>query len=87
MLKYQQHKGDFLSMAETGQKTPLMINQHWFRYWPGVVRQEALTRPSVYPGLCRGMASLCYNELMHVQSHREYRMFLIAKEVTLNDMG
>ena len=41
----------------------LMICQHWFRKWPGAVRQQAITWASVDPDLCRQMASLGHNEL------------------------
>ena len=59
-------------------KIPLMINQHWFRWWLGAVRQRAITRAKVmawcrqitshylsqcYPDLCRHMALIGYNEL------------------------
>ena len=43
-----------------------MINQHWFRYWLGAVRQQTITRDSVGQDLCRHimhMAPLGHNNL------------------------
>ena len=40
----------------------LMISQHWFRYWLGAVRQQAITWANVDPDLCRRMASLGHNK-------------------------
>ena len=40
----------------------LMISQHWFRLWLGVVRQQAITRTNADPDLCCDMASLSHNE-------------------------
>ena len=40
-----------------------MISQHWFRWWLGAVRQQAITWAHVDPDLCRQMASLGLNEL------------------------
>ena len=42
----------------------LMISQHWFRYWLGAVRQQAITWANVDPDLCRHMTSLGPNELI-----------------------
>ena len=42
----------------------LMISQHWFRYWLGAVRQQAITWANVDPVFCRQMAPLGPNELM-----------------------
>ena len=38
--------------------TPLVINQHWLRYWFGAVRLKAITRANVHPDLCVLVASL-----------------------------
>ena len=43
--------------------TSLMISQHWFRWWLGVVRQQAITWANVDPDLCHHMVSLGHNEL------------------------
>ena len=43
--------------------TSLMISQHWFRQWLGVVRKQAITWANVDPDLRRHMASLGHNEL------------------------
>ena len=43
--------------------TSLMISQHWFRWWLGAVRQQAITWANVDRDLCRQMASLDLNEL------------------------
>ena len=40
----------------------LMISQHWFRWWLGAVRQQAITWGKVDPDLCRHMVSLGHNE-------------------------
>ena len=45
-------------------KTLLMISQHWFRWWLGAVRQQAITWANVDPDLCCQMASLGLSELM-----------------------
>ena len=44
-------------------RTPVMINQHRFRYWLGAVRQQAITWTTVDPDLCHHKASLGHNEL------------------------
>ena len=41
----------------------LMISQHWFRWWLGAVRQQAITWANVDPDLCCHMASLGHSEL------------------------
>ena len=38
--------------------TSLMVSQHWFRWWIGAVRQQAITWANVDPDFCRHMASL-----------------------------
>ena len=44
-----------------------MISQHWFGYWLGAVRQQAIiyTWGNVDPDLCRQMGALGLNELTH----------------------
>ena len=42
----------------------LMISQHWFRYWLGAVRPQAITWANIDPDLCH-IASLSPNELTH----------------------
>ena len=41
-----------------------MISQHWFRWWLGAVRQQAITWANVDTDPCRHMASLGHNELI-----------------------
>ena len=43
-----------------------MISQHWFRWWLGAVRQQAITWANVDPNLCRHMASLGPDELITI---------------------
>ena len=38
-------------------------SQHWFRWWLGAARQQAITWANVYPDLCRHMVLLGPNEL------------------------
>ena len=40
------------------QTTPLMMSQHWFRWWIGAVRQGAITWANVDPDICHHMASV-----------------------------
>ena len=47
--------------------TLLMISQHWYRWWRGAVRQQAITWASVDPDLCRQIASLGPNKLILIQ--------------------
>ena len=47
--------------------TPLMISQHWFRYWLGAVRQQAITWDNVDPDSCHHMLPLGHNELILYQ--------------------
>ena len=42
---------------------PSMINVHWFRYWLGAVRHQAITWANVGLDLCRHMASLGPNDV------------------------
>ena len=43
------------------QKTALMISQHWFSWWLGVVRQWTITWANADQDKCRHMSSLCHN--------------------------
>ena len=43
----------------------LMISQHWFRWWLGAVRQQAITWANIDPDLCRHMASPSQSDLKH----------------------
>ena len=45
--------------------TLLMISQHWFRYWLGAVRQQAITWANVDSDPWRHMTSLGHNELIY----------------------
>ena len=42
-----------------------MISQHWFRWWLGAVRHQAITWANVDPEICRSISSLGHNELTH----------------------
>ena len=48
-----------------------MISQHWFRWWLGAVRQQAITWTNVDPDLCRHMVSLGQNELTHCHAYKQ----------------
>ena len=51
--------------SDVYQRALLMIrSQHWFRYWIGAVRQQAITWANVDPDLYCHMASLGHNELI-----------------------
>ena len=43
--------------------TPLMINQHWLRWWLGAVRQHAITWANIDQDLRRPLVSLGHNAL------------------------
>ena len=43
--------------------TPLMVAQHWFRWWLGAWWHQAITWANVEPVLCWCMVSLGHNEL------------------------
>ena len=43
--------------------TLLIINQHWFRWWLGAIRHQAITWTNVDPDLCPHMVSLGMNSL------------------------
>ena len=43
----------------------MMVGQHWFRYWIGAVRQQAIIWANVMPDLSRHMVSLGHNELIN----------------------
>ena len=45
---------------------PLIISQHWFRWWLGAIRQQAITWADIDPELCHHMVSLGHNELTHL---------------------
>ena len=49
------------------QWTLLMRSQHWFRWWLGAVRQQAITWANVDSDLCRHMASLGHSEFWYEQ--------------------
>ena len=46
--------------------TSPIISQHWFRYWLGAVRQQAINWANVDPDLCRLIASLSLNDFIFV---------------------
>ena len=43
-----------------------MISQHWFRWWLGVIRQQAITWTNVDPDLCRQNELICDMLEQHV---------------------
>ena len=49
-------------------RTLLMISQHWFRWWLGAIRQQAITWTSVDQDFRHHMASLGPNELSEAGS-------------------
>ena len=44
------------------QQASLMISQHWFSWWLGAIRQQAITWTNVGPDLCGHMALQGHNE-------------------------
>ena len=46
-------------------RTHLMISQHWFRWWLGAIRQQAITLANVDLDLCCHRATLARNEFKH----------------------
>ena len=56
-----------------------MISQHWFRWWLGAIRQQAITWANVDPVFCRHMASLGPNELSSKMYYRKIMQCLQAK--------
>ena len=55
-----------------------MISQHWFRWWLGAVRQQAITWANVDPDLQRRMASLGHNVLICNTSKKNHPPKIIA---------
>ena len=56
--------------------TLLMICQHWFRKWPGAIRQQAITRVSVDPDLCHHNYGIIYSDI-ESPSPRMYMAMMI----------
>ena len=50
---------------------PIISSQHWFRYWLGAVRQQAIIWANVDPFVCHHMVSLDHNGLTYHQKDRE----------------
>ena len=48
-----------------------MVSQHWFRWWLGAIRHQAITWTNVHTFLCHHMASLGHNELHKTQIQSE----------------
>ena len=44
-------------------KTSLLMSQHWFGWWLGAVRHQAITRANVNSNICHHMASIRHDEL------------------------
>ena len=65
--------------------TPLMISQHWFRWWLGAVRQRAITWANFDLDLCCHMASLGHDKWTRyaavcvsvIKSHRTLWLWLL----------
>ena len=58
-------------------RTSLMRNKHWFRWWLGAIRQQAITLTSVEPDLHHHLTSLGHDELSNM-SHWFYWMCMIT---------
>ena len=56
-----------------------MVNQYWFRYWFGAVKQQAITWANVDPDLCCHMVSLGHSKLIHGPKHRKDNQSQILK--------
>ena len=59
--------------------TLLMMSQHWFRYWLGAVRQQAITWTNVDIVPCRHMASPGHNELTLVRRSQMWREYYVVE--------
>ena len=53
-------------------KTSLMISQHWFKWWVGAFRQEAMTWANVDPDLCCHMQTC--QPLRILRNHYAFRV-------------
>ena len=42
----------------------LMISRHWFRWWFGASRQQAIARANIHQVLCRHIMPLSHNKLI-----------------------
>ena len=47
-----------------------MRSQHWFRWWLGAIRQQAIIGTNVDPHLCHHMVSIDHNELTGMATPR-----------------
>ena len=60
------------------------INQYWFRWWLGAVKQQVSAWANVDPDLCRHTASLGYNDLTHSGSAHENTYHVCDKQALTN---
>ena len=60
------------------------INQYWFRWWLGAVKQQVSAWANVDPDLCRHMASLGYNDLTHSGPAHENTYHVCDKQALTN---
>ena len=61
-------------------RTLLMINQHWFRWWLGAVRQQAITWANVDSVSCLLMASLGHNGLTDYSLAMPYAIIKLGQQ-------
>ena len=47
-------------------RTSVIISQHWFRWWLGAIRWQAITCANIDPEQCHHIVSLGHNELTHL---------------------
>ena len=64
-------------------QTPLMISEHWPRWWLSGYRQQAITWANVYWDHCRPMTSLSHNELIY----QSVTKFKIRLDQTVLEVG
>ena len=58
-------------------RIPLMISQHWFRWWLGAIRHQAITWANVDPVLYHHMASFGHSELINIH----YKDIIISLKI------
>ena len=59
------HCGTSCEITLRYHRIPWLISQHWFRWWLGAVRQQAITWANVDPDLWCHMVPLSHNGLTH----------------------
>ena len=58
--------------------TLVIISQHWFRWWLGAIRQQAIAWTNVDLDPCHHIASLGQNELIYSGMMTAYIILLVA---------